>query len=265
MGDGCKEFHYPYVYFEFPRLYSHFHISTFPHLYSLPLSNRRINELANYLCLLVQHILHQQHLWLLPSRCIFWEEQQALILSDLHLGKTGHFRKYGIAVPQTLYKEDLQRLFTTITDTRARRLIIVGDLFHSESNLELDLFRRWRDDLPTLAIDLIKGNHDILRAGWYHESGITVHDELLKIDPFLFRHDPAANADADSFCFSGHIHPGVRIQGPARQALHFPCFYFGAQRGILPAYSRFTGTQRVRPETGDAIFAIVENTVLKIS
>ncbi len=29
MGDGCKEFHYPYVYFEFPRLYSHFHISTY--------------------------------------------------------------------------------------------------------------------------------------------------------------------------------------------------------------------------------------------
>ncbi len=30
MGDGSKEFHYPYVYFEFPHLYllSHFHITS---------------------------------------------------------------------------------------------------------------------------------------------------------------------------------------------------------------------------------------------
>ena len=30
---------------------------------------------------------------------MFWEEEKALIVSDLHFGKTGHFRKSGIAVP----------------------------------------------------------------------------------------------------------------------------------------------------------------------
>ena len=188
-----------------------------------------------------------------------------MILSDLHLGKTGHFRKYGIAVPQNLYKEDLQRLVATITATRANRLIIVGDLFHSESNLELELFRRWRDDLPEVAIDLIKGNHDILVPQWYENTGITVHEEALLINRFLFQHDPGEITDTGNFSFSGHIHPGVRIRGAARQALHFPCFYFGASQCILPAFSHFTGTQRMRPAEGDQFFAIVENTVLKVA
>src|SRR6185312_7751518 len=48
-----------------------------------------------------------QQLWLSPARCIFWEEERSLILADLHFGKTGHFRKAGIAVPQSVYREDL--------------------------------------------------------------------------------------------------------------------------------------------------------------
>ena len=51
---------------------------------------------------------HQQTLWLSPAKCIFWEEQKILILSDLHLGKSGHFRKSGVAIPQNIFKKDLQ-------------------------------------------------------------------------------------------------------------------------------------------------------------
>ena len=58
----------------------------------------------------VLYQLCDQKLWLSAERCIFWEEQSALIVSDLHLGKTGHFRKAGIAVPQSVFKEDLQHL-----------------------------------------------------------------------------------------------------------------------------------------------------------
>jgi metallophosphoesterase superfamily enzyme len=54
-----------------------------------------------------------------------------LIVSDLHFGKTGHFRKSGIAVPQSVYKKDLQRLFHQVQYFQPRKLIVVGDLFHS--------------------------------------------------------------------------------------------------------------------------------------
>ena len=55
-----------------------------------------------------------QRLWLSPERIIFWEDEKALILSDTHFGKTGHFRKSGVPVPQNIFLEDLQRLFNLL-------------------------------------------------------------------------------------------------------------------------------------------------------
>ncbi len=65
------------------------------------------------------------------NRTVFWEEEKTLILSDLHLGKSGHFRKSGIAIPQNIFKEDMQRLLSEIKYFNASKLLIVGDLFHS--------------------------------------------------------------------------------------------------------------------------------------
>jgi metallophosphoesterase superfamily enzyme len=97
-----------------------------------------------------------QQLWLSPDRCIFWEEERSLIVSDLHFGKTGHFRKWGIAVPQAVYREDLQRLLVQIQYFRPRQLLIVGDLFHSRENKELELFLKWREDFANLTYALSK-------------------------------------------------------------------------------------------------------------
>ena len=58
----------------------------------------------------VPFILAEQQLWLSEQKCIFWETHKALIVSDIHFGKTGHFRKSGIAIPQAVFKEDLQRV-----------------------------------------------------------------------------------------------------------------------------------------------------------
>ena len=79
-----------------------------------------------------------------------------MILSDLHFGKTGHFRKSGIAVPQYIYREDLQRLVEQIAYFKPKKIIAVGDLFHSEANKELELFLKWRNDFPELDFVLVE-------------------------------------------------------------------------------------------------------------
>jgi DNA ligase-associated metallophosphoesterase len=216
-----------------------------------------------------------QQLWLSPDRCIFWEEERSLILSDLHFGKTGHFRKSGIAVPQFVYREDLQRLLTLIQYFQPAQLLIVGDLFHSRENKELELFQKWREDLPDLKMQLIKGNHDILHESWYQAAGIGVSLEYLHIGAFSFIHDFAAGQPGTwatsgrsenqsstgqpptHYSFSGHIHPGITISGAGKQSLRFPCFYFGADYAVLPAFSRFTGTASMERSPGSSIFAIL--------
>lgn len=214
----------------------------------------------------VPHHIHDNTFWLSPERCIYWEQGEAIIVSDLHLGKTGHFRKAGIAVPQTVYQHDLQRLFHLIQHHGPKQLIIVGDLFHSKENKEMDLFVRWRESLPGVDFILVKGNHDILPEQWYSTAGITTHAEAYTTGGFCFTHDPAeCAADSNSlYTFSGHIHPGIRINGLGKQSLQFPCYYFGTSYAILPAFSRFTGMAGIQPAPHDSVFAIVNQSVIAI-
>jgi DNA ligase-associated metallophosphoesterase len=223
----------------------------------------------------VPHKILDQQFWLTCNRTIFWEEEKALIVSDLHFGKTGHFRKSGIAVPASVYKEDLQRLIVQIQYFQPRELIIVGDMFHSTANKELELFLKWRSDLPDINIRLIRGNHDILKDDWYKNAGIDLSRQTLSRQHFHFVHDISDHlnrkegyaeniSDEISYFFSGHIHPGIRIQGTGKQSLCFPCFYFGEKYAVLPAFSRFTGVAMIYPEAGEQVFAIVNQALIRL-
>lgn len=218
----------------------------------------------------VPHIIRQNIFWVSPERSLFWEEQNTVIIADLHLGKTGHFRKAGIAVPQSIYKADLQRLLSIIYLYKAERLIIVGDFSHSSANKEMDLFLRWRKDFASLSIDLVKGNHDILSDSWYKEADIAVYEKELRINDFCFRHGdkvhkPKENIPVSGYTFNGHLHPGITLKGQGRQSLRFPCFYFRKENCILPAFSRFTGTYKVVRKENETVYAIVNNELISIA
>ena len=214
------------------------------------------------------HTIHKHSFWVSPDRSLYWEEENCLVVSDLHLGKTGHFRKSGIAVPQSMYKADLQRLMAQLYFYKCDRLVIVGDLTHSDLNSELDLFLKWRNDFSSLQIDLVKGNHDILDKDWYKDANIHVHELQLAIHDFLFIHDLKALKKTDhasyQYTFTGHVHPGVLVKGGAKQSLRFPCFYFAKDHCVLPAFSRFTGTYTVEPLKDETVYAIVENKLMQL-
>lgn len=215
----------------------------------------------------LRFLFHHQTLWLSPARCIFWEEESVLIVSDLHFGKSGHFRKSGIGIPQNIYKEDLQRLFSQIQFFKPKILLIAGDMFHSTANKELDFFVKWRNDIPYVEFYLIRGNHDILPKKFYKEANIKVFENKLSIGNFCFTHDIASMCDDDDgklFTFSGHIHPGVKMNGLGYQSLMLPCFYFGKKHAVLPAFSAFTGLAKIKPLKTDHVFGLVEDAVIKI-
>jgi DNA ligase-associated metallophosphoesterase len=205
-----------------------------------------------------------QQLWLSPARVIFWENTRTLILSDAHFGKTGHFRKAGIAIPQTVFSNDLQRLFSLIQYFQPERLIIVGDFFHSSLNKEADLFARWRADHSHIRMDLVLGNHDILDSIWYEKNAIQVHDNFLEQGPFGFVHEWTENVCSNCYFFSGHIHPGVMMLGAGRQHLMLPCFYFGSDYAILPAFGGFTGLAKLNPARNSNVFVIGEQQIFSL-
>ena len=128
--------------------------------------------------------IKNQDLLLLPQKAIYWKQEKALIAADVHLGKVGHFRKAGIAIPRDLEQNELSVLSDLIFEHKPDKLILLGDFFHSDMNADWDWFILWRSQFPKLKIILIKGNHDIIDETYYRRLNIMIHSELL-IGPFL--------------------------------------------------------------------------------
>ncbi len=139
-------------------------------------------------------------------------------------------------------------------------------MFHSSANKELDFFTKWRKDISQIEFYLVRGNHDILSKKFYTEANIRVFENKMSIGNFCFTHDIGASCDdaENLFTFSGHIHPGIRLNGAGNQSLMLPCFYFSKEYAVLPAFSAFTGLAKIKPAKSDHVFALVENSVIKI-
>ncbi|QOR76519.1 MAG: ligase-associated DNA damage response endonuclease PdeM [Thermoflavifilum sp.] len=206
-----------------------------------------------------------ESLILLSEKAIYWEKQSALIVADLHLGKAMHFRKSGIAVPAELNQENLRQLQKLIVRYAPQRVIILGDLFHSDFNHQVEDWMLWRKQFPHIAFHLVKGNHDVLAEEHYQRLQIQLHQEWL-LPPFRMVHTlDESRALHDAYFLCGHIHPFVRIKGRARQSAVLPCFYFTDTYAILPAFGKFTGRYLIHPAADARVFAVLGDEVVCIS
>ncbi|MDP9081959.1 MAG: ligase-associated DNA damage response endonuclease PdeM [Bacteroidota bacterium] len=211
--------------------------------------------------------LLNQDLLLLPQKAIYWKQEKALIAADVHLGKVGHFRKAGIAVPRDMEQTELAILSDLIFEHKPEKIIFLGDFFHSDMNADWDWFILWRSQFPKLEIILVRGNHDIIDDSYYRQLNIILHDEIL-IGPFLMLHHPLTDTNlqnASGYVFCGHIHPGVRLVGRGRQAITLPCFAFGDRQAVLPSFGKFTGKVAIRSNKADRVFAIANDKVLTVN
>ncbi|MEM1319611.1 MAG: ligase-associated DNA damage response endonuclease PdeM [Bacteroidota bacterium] len=204
-----------------------------------------------------------EELLLFPSKALYWPRHRMLMLADVHLGKVTHFRRAGIAVPTALQFTDLQRLDALIDLCQPEQVAFLGDLFHSYHNAEWPAFGEFLRNYPEIQFTLVRGNHDILEEEHYRELPLALRDQWT-LPPFLLTHEPLTAIPSQQYNLCGHLHPGVILGGPAKQRLRLPCFYFGPQQGILPAFGRFTGLAILQPKAGERYFVITEEEVLEV-
>lgn len=176
--------------------------------------------------------LAHQTLHALPSGALHWPDQNLLVVSDLHLGKSARLaRRAGALLPPYEGRATLERLDADISASNPQVVICLGDSFDdlaaSEELAEAESLwlirlmagRKWI---------WIEGNHDPgpLALGGSHLAEVT-------IGPLTFRHvaDPAQSNE-----ISGHYHPKARLAGRSH-----PCFLADQNRLILPAYGTYTG------------------------
>lgn len=161
-----------------------------------------------------------------PSGALFWPDQDMLILSDLHLGKSERMaRRGGALLPPFETRETLARLAAELRALRPARLALLGDIFDDDAaGLALPAAER------ALFDSLIGGQQTLLVAG-NHDAGSGAA-ALCQAGLWL-RHIAQAGQGPD---ISGHYHPKMRIAGRSR-----PAFLVGADHLILPAFGTYTG------------------------
>lgn len=209
--------------------------------------------------------LADAQLALLPSGAAFLPQQDSLLVADAHFGKSHSFRSLGVPVPEGVTAQVLSSLDADLARTGARRIVFLGDFLHSARGRTasvLQALARWRDGHPHLSLVLVRGNHDERAGDPPAELGIEVVDEPLRMAPFALCHHPRPLPGA--YVLAGHWHPCVRLQGRAHQRLRLPCFWFGREVGVLPAFGGFTGMHPIERRAGDRVFAIADDLVREI-
>jgi uncharacterized protein len=201
---------------------------------------------------------------LFSQKAVYWKEQSALLVADLHLGKVNHFRRAGIPVPVKASDKNLEILIDLIHTTKPERVICLGDLFHSHYNPEWEMFGEVVQHFRAISFELVIGNHDIMSRLQYERKRVAIHDKL-QMGPFLMTHHPLEEVEGGYYNLAGHIHPGVILRGGGKQSVTLPCFYFGNKLGILPAFGMFTGIARIVPEKGDQVFVVADEKVIAVS
>jgi uncharacterized protein len=205
-------------------------------------------------------------LHLLPERAVFWPRAGTLIIADLHLGKDETFRAAAIPIPLGPIRADLARLDAALRRSGVERLLILGDLWHARAGMAESLFdelRAWRAARSTLAIELVRGNHDRRAGDPPADLRVACREEPVAEPPFLFRHFPEPSADG--YVLAGHVHPAVVLRGEGRQRARLPCFWLGRGVGLLPAFGGFTGSGEVRPRPGDRVFVVAGDEVIAVA
>ncbi|WP_288445927.1 ligase-associated DNA damage response endonuclease PdeM [uncultured Chryseobacterium sp.] len=172
------------------------------------------------------------------QRAAFWPKEKALILSDLHIGKTAHFRKNGIALSNHIMKSDLERLSALIEYFQPEKFIVVGDLLHAGDNSDVDEFCAWKNQYSDIEFYLIEGNHDRISKTLEKKLCFNHRIESLEASGITFIHD--FDSERSGFQITGHIHPGIVLSSAVKN-IRLPCFALSSNQLLLPAFSEFTG------------------------
>jgi DNA ligase-associated metallophosphoesterase len=186
-----------------------------------------------------------------PAGALYWPQEGALVVADLHLEKGSSFARRGILLPPYDTASTLARLALLIARYEPRCVIALGDSFHDGGGPDR-LADADRTQLRALQAQRdwiwITGNHDPEPASNIGGS----FGGALAIGALTFRHLPATG-DGE---ICGHLHPVARVSHRGR-AVSRRCFASDGVRMVMPAFGAYAGGLNIR----DAAFADVFGTL----
>ena len=182
--------------------------------------------------------------------CLFWPDEETLIVSDLHLEKGSSFASRGSFFPPYDTPATLSRLGNRLTVWQPKRVISLGDSFHdpeAHGRLSENCLETLSDLMQGREWIWISGNHDPAPPP---QLGGTGAREML-IGNLVFRHEPQQGIQRGEI--AGHLHPCGKIIRRNR-SVRRPCFVSDGTRMILPSFGAYTGGLNIRHEAFGNLF-----------
>lgn len=193
----------------------------------------------------------------LAQRMLFWPAGRTLFVADVHLGKAATFRAAGVQLPSGHSSHDLDRIAALLAAHKATRLVILGDLVHTQTSYTDALdgnFRAFRALYAGVEMILVRGNHDRHAGDAPAEWDMDIVAEPYALGPFACCHEPG-KARGVGIELAGHLHPALRLQ-TAREGITLPCFWRHANGIVLPAFGSLTGNFTVQLQRGESAVVI---------
>lgn len=143
---------------------------------------------------------------------------RSLVISDLHIGIEQELRKSGIFIQPQIDKL-LGLIEEAVEETRAKRLIILGDLKHEVPGLSLRELREVPRFLARLAekieVIITKGNHDANLERMPLPDVKIYGSGGFKLGKYGFFHGhgwPAKELIGCDYLFMGHLQPAIEFR-----------------------------------------------------
>ena len=182
---------------------------------------------------------------------LYWPDESALVVADLHLEKGSSFATRGMLLPPYDTAATLALLGRAVARYAPRLVIALGDSFHDGDGPA----RLMADDRGALA-GLQRGRDWVWIAGNHDPNPANniggVFTRSLSLGPLTFRHEPSEGA-ADGE-IAGHLHPSARVSQRGR-AVTRKCFAADAHRMVMPAFGAYTGGLNIRDRAFAKVFA----------
>jgi uncharacterized protein len=186
-----------------------------------------------------------------PAGALYWPEEGALVVADLHLEKGSSLAARGVLLPPYDTAATLAVLARLIARYVPRLVIALGDSFHDGGGPArvTDVDRATLETLQRGCDWLwIAGNHDPERA-----DGIGGRfAAMLGLGGLVFRHEPATQAPEGEV--AGHLHPVARVAVRGR-GISRRCFASDGRRIVMPAFGAYAGGLNVRDRAFAELFA----------
>jgi len=210
---------------------------------------------------------------LYPDGTAFAPALNSLFIADVHLGKSAHFRAFGIPAPRGIHEHAMTSLHAAIGRHAKAQIVFLGDLFHNLQNKETEDLHELINTYSDSEFHLVVGNHDIDLPDWQE---LEIHSKL-ELDGLVCLHEPPGSNFSANIAFDrkliaerhpnkhllcGHLHPGALLRGKGRGRVRMKAFYFSDSIGVLPAFGPFTGAHALQEE--GQYFGIAEGQVLRL-